>query len=632
MQLRRLRTRFLLASATLVLTTLGCGVWSALTFAHLSRAVDETLETSQATIDLSARLSGMLEREDDSLLVALGGDVAGARRALSQQRQEFDDVYAALGRVLTDSDERDASAELRRHVDAYRTAGDTLLEAAGAADARGRYQTDVNPLLRKAVGDAARVREVNLRSMQLAGIRARDEAERAITVVAIVSLGALAITLVIAVYLSRTVEKPIREMTASVEALRRGEFERRVELTTGDEIAQLGAGFNRMAEALAEVRRSNLAEVLRTKAALEATLAALPDAVIVLGADGRILNCNEPAREFMKSMSCANATKLEDLALTEEALERTRRAMRGGPQESLRADLRRSIVVTLAGGPRRLMPIAVPIRELAPGEDGAILMLSDVTDFARLDELRTELVGVASHELRTPLTTIRMNLLLLEERASALDPRTRALVETALGGCDQLAGTVDELLDLTRIEAGQLRLDLQRLDVSSWVAHAVAGERERFADAGVTLREAIGEDGVLIRADPGRLRIVLANVLGNALKYTPRGGEVAVEVSSLRSTAGGEAWIVRIAVTDAGPGVPEELHERIFEKFFRVEHEHPEHAAATKGAGIGLYVARQIVEAHGGRIRCEAGPGGAGAQFVIELPAETPAHSIATAS
>jgi NtrC-family two-component system sensor histidine kinase KinB len=123
----------------------------------------------------------------------------------------------------------------------------------------------------------------------------------------------------------------------------------------------------------------------------------------------------------------------------------------------------------------------------------------------------------------------------------------------------------------------------------------------------------------MVRGDPARLGIVLSNVLTNALKYTPRGGRVTVRVSPVQGTPDGKGGAVQIAVTDTGPGVPEEFRERVFEKFFRVEHHTPNGAKDVRGSGIGLYLCRQIIEAHGGTIRCEAGDDGRGTRIVIQL-------------
>jgi NtrC-family two-component system sensor histidine kinase KinB len=621
MKVTRLATRFQLAGSILVASTVACGLWSVIAFARLSHTVDESLRASQHAEDLAAQLATALEREDDALLLSISGDVQRARRDLANQRATFDQGYAALASALNEPDERDVAASLMQNVSAYRAAGDALVNGTRQPDASTRYQTYVNPLLRRSVADCSRLRELELKATQAVGIQARDAAWRSTWIVAFISLVALTISVVVSIHLSRTVVTPIRELTASVEALRAGDFDRRTAVTGADEVGRLSDGFNRMAEALGDFRRSNLGEVLRAKETLEATLAALPEAVLVIGPDEGLESVNPPARAFLRASGLEHAQRLSDLGLSAAAVEAVRGALGGRRDEATSGDFSRALTLVMEGGARRLLPIAAPIRELTPGRAGAVLVLYDVTDFARIDELRTDLIGVASHELKTPITTLRMDLMLLGEDAEALTPRQREIVSTALLGCEQLAGTVDELLDLTRIEAGELRLDTELFDLSSAFFRMMDTLIPRFAEAGIRLRLAETTEA-FVRGDPARLELVLSNLLGNALKYTPPSGSVEVEMSSRHDAGSRRPGRLQIAVTDTGPGIPEEYRERVFEKFFRVENKDPEGAGHAKGAGIGLYLCRQIVEAHAGTIRCESGEGDRGTRFVIDLPAE----------
>jgi NtrC-family two-component system sensor histidine kinase KinB len=216
-----------------------------------------------------------------------------------------------------------------------------------------------------------------------------------------------------------------------------------------------------------------------------------------------------------------------------------------------------------------------------------------------------------------------MNLLLLREEAEGLTARRREMLDAALGGCDELGGAIDELLDMTRIEAGQLRLDLSVVDLSGVLEQALGPLRTRFEDAGVGLHIIRDGGAIVVRGDPARLRTVLTNLLTNALKYSPAGGAVTVRLSSGQKVAHRGGPAVQVAVTDQGPGVPVEFRERIFEKFFRVEH-HLGSANGVRGTGIGLYLCREIVKAHGGSIHCEPGDGAVGTQIAFSLPFDTP--------
>lgn len=623
MKIRHLQTRFLLAGGLLVMTTIVSGIWSAWMFARLSAVAGRTLQASKRTADLTAVLSNALEREDDAFLLAMSGDRQRARQRLDAEGSRFNAACDALLKTLTQPNERNAADALRRHVAEYRTAGNALFAVPGGSEMTVLYEQRVNPALRRAVADCTTIRELSFRSMRLAALSARDEARGATIMVTAISSVALFISTLVAVLLARSILIPVQELSDSVEALRSGDFERRVQVVASDELGELAVGFNRMAEALAEFRRWNIGEVLRANKTLEATIAALPDAVMVIDPDQRIVARNPAASAVVPVFGAEDAGSIAELSLPAPSLAAIHRALRGEPTIEARAAFAHAFPAALDGHRRKLILTAVPIPKFRGDEFGAVVILYDVTDFARLDELRMELVGVASHELKTPLTTLRMNLLLLGEDAGNLSVRQREILATAAEGCQELAGTIDELLDLTRIEAGQLRLSQEVLDLKPLIARAVASMRQRYEDAGVGLQLTENGSSALMRGDPVRLGMVFTNLLGNALKYTPHGGLVSVSVSSGQNTGINRHPVLQIAVTDTGPGIPAEFRERVFEKFFRVEQHSETGQAGTRGAGIGLYLCRQIIEGHGGTIKCQAGESGVGTRMELLFPRYT---------
>jgi NtrC-family two-component system sensor histidine kinase KinB len=621
MPVRSLRTRFLLAGLVFIAVMGACGVWSMVTFARLSSVIGDTLRDSQEKIDLMATLASGLEREDDALLLSLAGDAGRARGECETERRRFEEAFAQLRSVLNAGDEQAASDALRRHVDAYRRAGDALLDAREPADARETYHDRVNPALRKAVADCGRLRELSFRAMRQAGIEANHQAQRATHILAALALAALVCVAAVAMHLAWTILGPIRELTRGVEAIRKDDFSHRVRVHSPDELGQLAQGFNRMAETLNDYRNSSLGELLLAKTILESTLAVLPDAVIVVDTEGHIEPKNTLAKAILRSVEGGEADRFQQLPLPTDVLQAVEETLRG-KRLGVRPDASQALAVWVDGRPLRMLVTVAPILEYPPARRGAVLVLADVTEFARLDELRGELVAVASHELKTPLTSLRMNLLLLRERGENLTPQQSEILTAALQAAEELASTIEELLDLTRIEAGQLRLQREHVDLDALVEQAAQALRPRFEDAAIRLHIVHEAPSALVRGDAARLRIVLVNLLDNALKYTPTGGEVEVRLSS----PGDMPVRLRIVVADTGLGVPAAYHERIFEKFFRVEHHRDEQAQGVRGAGIGLYLCRQIVEAHGGSIRCEAGEDGRGTRFLIDLPTQNPSE------
>jgi NtrC-family two-component system sensor histidine kinase KinB len=611
-----------LAGVLLVMTTIACGVWSVITFARLSTLVGETLRNSQETIDLTATLSDTLEREDDALGQALTGKIRNARSEVAQRREDFDDSYNRLLTRLSDPEAREAARDLRAHADEYRKLGNALLDRAEEPDTSEFYQQQVNPALRKAGEDFGRIRKRNSYLTQQVSDQARNETTKAMGIVAGISLVALGLSTVVMVRLAQTILRPVHELTRAVEAIRRDDFKCRVHVNSEDELGQLAQGFNRMAETLGDYRESSLGELLLAKATLEATLGALPDAVIVVDPDGQIVSKNPLAEEILKAIGGKTAARVSDLPLPSAVLQEVMEDLRDGRPHSAKPDLSQALSVSLNGQDHKMLVTVVPIPQFLPRRAGAAIVLADVTEFARLDELRGEVVAVASHELKTPLTALQMNLMLLQEKAENLTGQQREILGAAVHGSEELAATIDELLDLTRIEAGQLRLQQQRVDLGAVVEHAVRTLRPRYQDAEVALRVAKDVPTAIVRGDAARLGIVFINLLTNALKYTPRGGEVSVRLASMQNAGSRSKPRLQITVTDTGPGIPPEMRERVFEKFFRVEHQQADGPKGVRGTGIGLYLCREIIQAHGGTIECAAGDAGRGTRIAITLTSE----------
>jgi two-component system phosphate regulon sensor histidine kinase PhoR len=259
-------------------------------------------------------------------------------------------------------------------------------------------------------------------------------------------------------------------------------------------------------------------------------------------------------------------------------------------------------------GPGESRTYAVAVTPLeAPGESpGVVICSEDRTQFARLERARADLISNVSHELRTPLSSIR---LMLETVLSAKDDEASALfLPKALAEVDRLGALVERFLEQARTEAGALRLNLRDIDLEG-LAHAIVASFEPQADAKGVHLHVVAARPVRLEADPDRLAQVFVNLIDNALRHTPSGGEIRIELDA----DGGEAVI---RVRDTGVGIPYRDLPRIFERFYVVDRSR---TRASGGAGLGLSIVKQIVEAHGGNVGVESSLG-RGTSFTVRLP------------
>jgi two-component system phosphate regulon sensor histidine kinase PhoR len=251
--------------------------------------------------------------------------------------------------------------------------------------------------------------------------------------------------------------------------------------------------------------------------------------------------------------------------------------------------------------------------------DGAWIVIRDVSELLRLRRIRTEFVDNLSHELRTPLTNLRLlaETLAMEIENSPVSPRIQDSVERIDAETDHLAQMVGELLDLARIEQGDIPMHRDPVDLGQ-VIKSAQRRLQPFAERQqVTLSHHLPEstDDRAVTGDEERLEQLFVNLIHNAIKFSPAGAEVVV--SEWR--VAGDAPTIVTEVRDSGPGIPRRALERVFERFYKVDRARSRHAAS--GTGLGLSIARHIVDAHDGRIWVESVEG-KGASFFVELPAD----------
>jgi len=256
---------------------------------------------------------------------------------------------------------------------------------------------------------------------------------------------------------------------------------------------------------------------------------------------------------------------------------------------------------------RTITARAAPVT--AHGAQGAVLVLHDITDLKRADQIRRDFVANVSHELRTPLTAIRGYVEALSESGTSAQDRRRFL-EIVARHTDRMERLVKDLLRLARLDAGQEGLDVIVCEVRSLV-DGVLADLSPMADArDQTIKTTIAPEARTVRGDPAKLHDALRNLVANAFTYAPTRTTVDIDAARIGAR-------VEIAVSDEGPGVPEEDRIRVFERFYRVD---KSRARDPGGTGLGLAIVKHLVELHGGTVRVENRPEG-GARFTISLPA-----------
>ena len=241
---------------------------------------------------------------------------------------------------------------------------------------------------------------------------------------------------------------------------------------------------------------------------------------------------------------------------------------------------------------------------------GVVTLLQDVTRFKDLDRMKSEFIATVSHELRTPLTSLSMGIdILSQEVIGSVNQRQKDLLVAAKDDSERLRKLVKELLDLSKLESGKYEMKKELVDFRQLVADAVRPLRLPFEEKQIHLELDIPEHLSALSADSHQLSWVITNLLSNALRYTDKGGKVQLAAKE-------EKQGLLVTVTDTGHGIPQENLETVFDKFVQVKSS----TETTPGSvGLGLAIAREVVEAHGGRIWVESQMG-IGSKFFFTIP------------
>jgi two-component system, OmpR family, phosphate regulon sensor histidine kinase PhoR len=356
-------------------------------------------------------------------------------------------------------------------------------------------------------------------------------------------------------------------------------------------------GFDELSTAikfLAHQQQTRLSNMDIERAKLAAVLERMTDGVLIADEEGRIQFTNPAAENLFEIKDAVGRTVVEVLRHHKlvEAWQRSRAT--GEPQdESLEIPTRKQF----------LQLVVQPDEETG----GSLLLVQNLTRIRRLETIRRDFISNVSHELRTPLASLKALTETLCDGAMDDPQAARKFLGRIETEVDALAQMTQELLELTRIESGQVPLEMKDITAEGLLLSAADRMRAQVERAGLVIRLDSSSGPLSAHADPTRLEQVLVNLIHNAVKFTQPGGEVVLSARALGD-------MVCFAVKDTGVGIPTDDLERIFERFYKADR-----ARSGGGTGLGLSIARHIVEAHGGKIWAESVEG-EGSTFFFTIP------------
>ena len=411
---------------------------------------------------------------------------------------------------------------------------------------------------------------------------------------------ALAICFLLGIILARTITAPIQAVTNQASLMARGDFSQQIRVEASDEIGQLGETFNYLAERLSH----NIKEISSEKSKVEAVINNMSDGVIALDGKGRLIHINPAARDLLAVLQA------EKLSSGESGFQVLKNLL--GAQDLRRFIRQRRPLITEICRDKPLCILQVklaPFKEEKGRMNGTLLVLHDVTGERELSRRQQEFVADVSHELRTPLTTVKSYIETLLDGA-AEEPVVRdRFLRVVEQETERMVSLVKDLLALSQLDYSQVEWHKTEVELRELVLEVVEQCRQKSDIELPRITISVPADLSPPFVDRGKVMQVFLNILNNAIRYTPPSGDIEVSAEV-------EGSMVRVLITDSGVGIPSEDLPRVFERFYRVE---KTRSRDFGGTGLGLPIARKVVEAHGGSIWIESSPG-AGSRVWFTLP------------
>ena len=392
---------------------------------------------------------------------------------------------------------------------------------------------------------------------------------------------------------------PVRALNRAARAMARGDYRERAYVANRDELGELARAFNEMSEELG-VRLAELQESDRRQATV---LGGMIEGVVAIDLRQRVLFANSAAGKlFGFAPIDAVGRPLLEVVRNHPLHQAVSAAVDTGQPQRLE----------LVWEERSLSVQVTPLEGEPPA--GAVVVLHDTTELRRLENLRRDFVANVSHELKTPLASIKAYAETLLGGAIDDEANRTRFLDSIVEQSDRLDDLIRDMLNLARIESASQPFEIRRVDISEAVASCLRHYQPRAEAKGIRLLTEPAEGVQGVKADPEGFRVILGNLVDNAVKYTPEGGEVRV---AWRPEQNRDHRMVTIDVIDTGVGIPAEKTSRVFERFFRVDEARSREAGGT---GLGLSIVKHLTQSFGGEVAVVSAPD-RGATFSVTLPA-----------
>ena len=436
-------------------------------------------------------------------------------------------------------------------------------------------------------------------------------ASRASDYMGVIAAVSLVLTFFVFIYFPSYIISPIKEFTVKIKEIAKQNYDQSIKIETKDELGELAASFNLMASRLKEYEGKHIDQLLLEKKRMEALVKSMQDGVIVLDEQKHIILTN---KTFQNLIGISEPEMIgeyaPDLAVKNELLNKIISMVMNKEYETESSS--KPIKITLGNEEQYYKVEVIEITRKMEISDniiaiGNVILLKNITQFEVRDLAKTNLIATVSHELKTPISSINLSLnLLADNRVGETNIEQKKLVESIRNQNKKLLNVVNELLDYSQVETGNIRLKFNKVEPEQIIELATFALMMMISQKNIQINTIVSENLPLVYADVEKSVWVLVNILNNAIRYSPKNGTITISATEKEGN-------ILFSVKDEGPGISAADKLKVFEKYVSAKTKN------YKGTGLGLAIAKEFVESQQGKIWVESEPG-SGATFSFTLP------------
>lgn len=571
------------------------GMVSILNTYRLSRAVDGLMVNNYKSINAVSSMTEAVERQNNAILIYIHSDPTAAADVFLREGQEFNKWYNIGVNNVTEPGEKELLEKINENYIDFTKLFSQIQEA---RDVRGI--TWVDTLYDEKVWPAFLELKASLKGLSTLNEKAMFDHKHSVTVSANRSLYAMFILSTLSVaggfILSRysilKALKPIYSLRQTMKSVGEGDLSQRAEILSNDEVGDLAVEFNHLGEKLYEFEQSTLGQLLREKNKTMTIVKSISDPLIVLDANYKIVLLNNAAEKLFNID--------EENSMNKHFLE----AIRNGKlydfitkvNESESKTEQQEIFNLSYDNKELFFNVTVTIvKNTKAHMDGLVILFQDITELKQVEKMKADFISTISHELKTPLTSITMGISLLKDvNVGELNNKQKEVVDVISEEEEKLSDLITNLLRLIKLQSKDSLLNMEPTSILGVIDNTIKNYYEIAARRDIDLHYEVDEDMPKVTMDAEKISWVISNLLSNALKYT-NAGDLIVVNSHIKDS------MLYVSVKDTGVGIPEAYLEKVFDKFVQVKDK-----ISGSGSGLGLAIAKEIIELHGGNIRCES--------------------------